>query len=76
MGLGDKYGSIAVGLEADMVLYDIDHMSLMPRTNPVAYVTRCSAVLAVRLICTMMRTEWWCSAEHPRPFRAYGFAAG
>lgn len=34
VNLADRTGHIAPGLEADLVLYNLDHPSLLPRTNP------------------------------------------
>jgi 5-methylthioadenosine/S-adenosylhomocysteine deaminase len=34
VNLGDRMGRIAPGFEADLVLYNLDHPSLLPRTNP------------------------------------------
>lgn len=35
LGLGDELGSLAVGKQADLVLYDLTCLSLLPRTDPV-----------------------------------------
>jgi cytosine/adenosine deaminase-related metal-dependent hydrolase len=34
VNLGDCTGSIAAGMDADLVLYNLNHPSLLPRTNP------------------------------------------
>ncbi|HIK45355.1 MAG TPA: amidohydrolase [Leptolyngbyaceae cyanobacterium M65_K2018_010] len=34
VNLGDRIGTIAPGMEADLVLYNLNHPSLLPRTNP------------------------------------------
>lgn len=34
VNLGDRTGAIAPGLEADLVLYNLDHPSMLPSTNP------------------------------------------
>jgi 5-methylthioadenosine/S-adenosylhomocysteine deaminase len=35
IGLEDKVGQLAVGQEADLVLYDLTALSLLPRTDPI-----------------------------------------
>lgn len=35
LGMGDRLGSIDVGKLADLVLYDLKSMSLLPRTDPI-----------------------------------------
>lgn len=35
LDLADQTGSIAVGKKADLVLYDLTHLSLLPRTDPI-----------------------------------------
>lgn len=35
LGLGDRVGSLQVGMEADLVLYDLTTLSLLPRTDPI-----------------------------------------
>ncbi|OLP19674.1 amidohydrolase [Leptolyngbya sp. 'hensonii'] len=35
VNLADRIGSLAVGKQADLVLYDLKHLSLLPRTDPV-----------------------------------------
>lgn len=35
VNLGDHTGAIAPGMEADLVLYNLDHPSMLPRNNPV-----------------------------------------
>lgn len=35
LNLGDQLGSIAVGKKADLVLYDLMSLSLLPRTDPI-----------------------------------------
>jgi 5-methylthioadenosine/S-adenosylhomocysteine deaminase len=35
LGLGDKLGSLEVGKQADLVLYDLTQLSLLPRTDPI-----------------------------------------
>lgn len=35
LNLGDKLGAIAVGKKADLVLYDLTNLSLLPRTDPI-----------------------------------------
>lgn len=34
LGLADQIGSLAVGQQADLVLYDLGHLALLPRTDP------------------------------------------
>lgn len=34
VGLGDEIGSLTVGKQADLVLYDLMNLSLLPRTDP------------------------------------------
>ncbi|MGB3311533.1 MAG: amidohydrolase [Nodosilinea sp.] len=34
VNLGDRIGTIAPGMDADLVLYNLDHPSMLPRTNP------------------------------------------
>ncbi|PSN13304.1 amidohydrolase [filamentous cyanobacterium CCT1] len=34
VNLGDRTGTLAPGMDADLVLYNLDHPSLLPRTNP------------------------------------------
>jgi 5-methylthioadenosine/S-adenosylhomocysteine deaminase len=34
VNLGDRTGAIAPGMEADLVLYDLNHPDLLPRNNP------------------------------------------
>ncbi len=33
--MGDEIGAIAVGQKADLVLYDLTNLSLLPRTDPI-----------------------------------------
>ncbi|WP_413172944.1 amidohydrolase [Anabaena azotica] len=33
--IDDKIGSLSVGKQADLVLYDLTHLSLLPRTDPI-----------------------------------------
>ncbi|MEH2028800.1 MAG: amidohydrolase [Nostoc sp.] len=35
LNLADKLGSLAVGKQADLVLYDLTNLSLLPRTDPI-----------------------------------------
>ncbi|MGB3496351.1 MAG: amidohydrolase [Elainellaceae cyanobacterium] len=35
LGQGDRRGSLAVGQEADLVLYDLTSLSMLPRTDPI-----------------------------------------
>ncbi|MFT0813768.1 amidohydrolase [Synechococcus sp. OH20] len=35
LGLGEKLGSLEVGKQADLVLYDLTQLSLLPRTDPI-----------------------------------------
>ncbi|MBD2099471.1 amidohydrolase [Leptolyngbya sp. FACHB-261] len=35
LGLADQMGSLSVGQKADLVLYDLNNLSLLPRTDPV-----------------------------------------
>ncbi|MBH8563735.1 amidohydrolase [Nostoc sp. CENA67] len=35
LNLADKLGSLTVGKQADLVLYDLTHLSLLPRTDPI-----------------------------------------
>lgn len=35
LGLGDRLGSLEVGKRADVVLYDLTSLSLLPRTDPI-----------------------------------------
>lgn len=35
LNLGDELGAIAVGKKADLVLYDLTNLSLLPRTDPI-----------------------------------------
>jgi 5-methylthioadenosine/S-adenosylhomocysteine deaminase len=35
LGLGDQMGSLEVGKQADLVLYDLTQLSLLPRTDPI-----------------------------------------
>jgi 5-methylthioadenosine/S-adenosylhomocysteine deaminase len=34
VNLGDRTGTISPGMDADLVLYNLDHPDLLPRTNP------------------------------------------
>ncbi|BAU40624.1 amidohydrolase [Leptolyngbya sp. O-77] len=34
VNLGDRTGSLTPGMDADLVLYNLDHPSMLPRTNP------------------------------------------
>lgn len=34
VSLGDRTGTIAPGMDADLVLYNLDHPSMLPRNNP------------------------------------------
>lgn len=34
VNLGDRTGTIAPGMDADLVLYNLNHPSMLPRTNP------------------------------------------
>ncbi|MBD2344540.1 amidohydrolase [Anabaena subtropica] len=36
LNLADKLGSIGIGKQADLVLYDLTNLSLIPRTDPIA----------------------------------------
>jgi 5-methylthioadenosine/S-adenosylhomocysteine deaminase len=36
LNLGDKLGSLTVGKKADLILYDLTNLSLLPRTDPIA----------------------------------------
>lgn len=36
IGLGDRLGTIEVGKQADLVLYDLNNLSLLPYTDPIA----------------------------------------
>jgi len=38
LGLADELGSLAVGKQADLVLYDLQSLSLLPRTDPIGMV--------------------------------------
>jgi 5-methylthioadenosine/S-adenosylhomocysteine deaminase len=35
LGLGDEMGTLTVGKKADLVLYDLTQLSLLPRTDPI-----------------------------------------
>lgn len=35
LNMGDEMGKLAVGQKADLVLYDLTHLSLLPRTDPI-----------------------------------------
>lgn len=35
LGMGAEMGALAVGHKADLVLYDLTHLSLLPRTDPI-----------------------------------------
>ncbi|MEH2107553.1 amidohydrolase [Nostoc sp.] len=35
LNIGDKLGSLTVGKQADLVLYDLTNLSLLPRTDPI-----------------------------------------
>ncbi|MBW4562552.1 MAG: amidohydrolase [Mojavia pulchra JT2-VF2] len=35
LNMGDKLGSLSVGKQADLVLYDLKNLSLLPRTDPI-----------------------------------------
>ena len=35
VNLADQVGSLTVGKQADLVLYDLKNLSLLPRTDPV-----------------------------------------
>jgi cytosine/adenosine deaminase-related metal-dependent hydrolase len=35
LGLADQFGSLEVGKQADLVLYDLKNLSLLPRTDPI-----------------------------------------
>ena len=35
LNMGDEMGALAVGQKADLVLYDLTHLSLLPRTDPI-----------------------------------------
>lgn len=35
LGMGDEFGSLTVGKQADLVLYDLTNLSLLPRTDPI-----------------------------------------
>ncbi|BAZ48295.1 amidohydrolase [Nostoc sp. NIES-4103] len=35
LNIADKLGSLTVGKQADLVLYDLTHLSLLPRTDPI-----------------------------------------
>jgi cytosine/adenosine deaminase-related metal-dependent hydrolase len=36
LGMADQLGAIAVGQQADLVLYDLTNLSLLPRTDPLS----------------------------------------
>ncbi|HEY9655198.1 MAG TPA: amidohydrolase [Crinalium sp.] len=35
LGMADEFGSLTVGKQADLVLYDLKNLSLLPRTDPI-----------------------------------------
>ncbi|MCL6433757.1 MAG: amidohydrolase [Leptolyngbyaceae cyanobacterium HOT.MB2.61] len=35
LGMADQFGSLEVGKQADLVLYDLTNLSLLPRTDPI-----------------------------------------
>jgi 5-methylthioadenosine/S-adenosylhomocysteine deaminase len=35
--MAQQLGSIEVGKQADFVLYDLDHMHMLPRTDAIGY---------------------------------------
>ncbi len=35
LGMADQIGSLTVGKQADLVLYDLKHLSLLPQTDPI-----------------------------------------
>jgi cytosine/adenosine deaminase-related metal-dependent hydrolase len=35
LGMADQFGSLTVGHQADLVLYDLTSLSLLPRTDPI-----------------------------------------
>jgi cytosine/adenosine deaminase-related metal-dependent hydrolase len=35
LGLADQLGTLTVGKKADLVLYDLTNLSLLPRTDPI-----------------------------------------
>ncbi len=35
LGAADRFGSLTVGKEADLVLYDLTHLSILPKTDPI-----------------------------------------
>ncbi|MGQ9837204.1 MAG: amidohydrolase [Cyanobacteriota bacterium] len=35
LGMADQFGSLAVGMQADLVLYDLTQLSILPRTDPI-----------------------------------------
>ncbi|MEN9222050.1 MAG: amidohydrolase [Thermostichus sp. BF3_bins_97] len=35
VGMADQFGSLAVGMQADLVLYDLTQLSILPRTDPI-----------------------------------------
>ncbi|MEN9277103.1 MAG: amidohydrolase family protein, partial [Thermostichus sp. DG_1_5_bins_95] len=35
LGMAEQFGSLAVGMQADLVLYDLTQLSLLPRTDPI-----------------------------------------
>lgn len=36
LNIGDKLSSLTVGKQADLVLYDLTNLSLLPRTDPIS----------------------------------------
>jgi 5-methylthioadenosine/S-adenosylhomocysteine deaminase len=47
LNMGDQIGSIAVGKKADLVLYDLTNLSLLPRTDPIGLLVLGRPVQAV-----------------------------
>ncbi|MBD2089544.1 amidohydrolase [Microcoleus sp. FACHB-1515] len=35
LGMADQFGSLTIGKQADLVLYDLTNLSLLPRTDPI-----------------------------------------
>ncbi|MBD2194272.1 MULTISPECIES: amidohydrolase [Calothrix] len=51
LNLGNKLGSLTVGKQADLVLYDLTNLSLLPRTDPIG-------LLVLGRPCNVVNSVW------------------
>ncbi|BAY60977.1 amidohydrolase [Calothrix brevissima NIES-22] len=51
LNLGDKLGTLSVGKQADLVLYDLTNLSLLPRTDPIG-------LLVLGRPCNVVNSVW------------------